>query len=185
MIVKAEVSASCRNWEPRLGRAGRSRFRRVDDRLWGWGLAMKPRLNKTQLNSPGGALGRSRRLRAYPPRLGDSKPRAPAPLLRSAQRSARLGPALPGTGARPPCALVAPRTEGPHGLFCSLRGTALPRLSPARKPVHSHDSSPHRRCCTTLSRQRGDSGHGAPGRWRGRPRGSGRHRPADHCELLP
>ena len=67
----------------------------IDDRLWGWGLAMKPRLNRTQLNNHNWALGRSRRLRAYPPRLGDSKPRAPAALLRSAQRSARLGPALP------------------------------------------------------------------------------------------
>lgn len=94
MIVKAEVSAPRRNREPRLGREGRSRLGRVDGRLWGWGLAMKPRV-KTQLNSRGWALGRSRWLRAYPPRLGDSKPRAPVALLSSAQQSARLGPALP------------------------------------------------------------------------------------------
>lgn len=107
---------------------------------------------------------------------------------------ARLGLALPGRGARLPCALMAPgrrrgqcalRTEGPRGLFCPPWGPALPRLSPVRKPVHSHDSSLHHGCCTTFSRQRGSSGHGAPRRWRGSSRGTGQHRPADCCTLLP
>lgn len=44
----------------------------------GVGLAMKPRLNKTQLNSRGWALGRSRRLRAYPPSWETSRALLPS-----------------------------------------------------------------------------------------------------------
>ena len=147
MIVKAEVSVSRRNRELRLGRAGRSRFRRVDNRLWGWGLAMKPRLNRTQLNNRSWALGRSRRLRAYPPRLGDSKPRDPAALLRSAQRSARLRPALPDRlcpPARLRSALLSPARlrSAPLGstrqvlYTCSAPlGSPQPRSAPLGPPA--------------------------------------------------
>lgn len=59
--------------------------------------------------------GKSRRPRAYPPGLGDSKPGAPAALLRSAQRTVRLRSChrrdLPGVTSS---CLLAPASTVPH-----------------------------------------------------------------------
>lgn len=61
----------------------------------GVGIGQETAGEEDPANSRGWVLGGYGRPRAYPPKLGDSKPCAPVALLRSAQQSARLGPALP------------------------------------------------------------------------------------------